>query len=221
MNPNTYIKKWYGENEPTIADKIKSLFRTGGNEPLAKRAVMAHYRIKSALSRIRAYVDRLNERDKELFEKAVESLMRKDEIHAKIYVNEVAEIRKVARQLLMVEYVLEQASLRLETFIILGNAFGDIVPVVGIIKEASNILKGIAPDLWIELNMAVNELSMIMAATGIDVAAGADVTMSEEARKIFEEAKIVAEQRMKEKFPELPAALSGSKESAGVVPQTP
>lgn len=217
MKPEDYLKKWYGASGPTIADKIKNLFKIGPEEPLAKRAVMAHYRIKSALSRIRAYIDRLNERDRELFERTVESLMKKDEIRAKIYANEVAEIRKVAKQLLMVEYVLEQASLRLETFIIVGGAFGDIVPVIGIVKEASNILKSIAPDLWIELNMAVNELSLIMAATGIDITSEAGITLSDEARKIFEEAKIVAEQRMKEKFPELPSLVAASKESEGAV----
>ncbi len=213
MGADTFIKNWYGSNEPTIADKIKGLFKTE-KVPLARRAIMAHYRIKSALNRVRAYIDKLNERDRELFERAVESLMRKDEPHAKIYVNEVAEIRKVARQLLKIEYVLEQASLRLETFIIVGETFTNIIPVVDVIKEASKILRGIAPDVWIDLNLAVNDLSMIMSATGIDLGGEAGITMSEEAKRIYREAEIVAEQRMKEKFPELPSLVSTSKESS-------
>ena len=219
MDSNSFIKNWYGSNEPTIADKLRNLFKNE-REPLARKAVMAHYRIKSALSRVRAYIDRLNDRDRELFERAVEALMRKDEVHAKIYVNEVAEIRKVARQLLTVEYVLEQASLRLETFVMIGEAFTAVIPVVGVIKEAANILRGIAPDVWIDLNMAVNDLSMVMSATGIDLGGEAGISMSSEAKRIFEEAKIVAEQRMKEKFPELPSLIASSTE-ANTVPQTP
>ena len=222
MDPNTYVKKWYGSNEPTLADKLRGIFKGGGREPLARRAIMAHYRLRSALGRVKSYIDKLGERDKELFEKAVEALMRRDEPHAKIYVNEVAEIRKVARQLLVVEYVLEQASIRLETFVILGNAFSDIVPVVGVIKEASGLLKGIAPDVWIDLDMAVNELNMVMAASGIDLMGPeGGITMSEEARKIFEEAKIVAEQRMKERFPELPTMLTTNKENVNTATQAP
>ncbi len=218
MDSNSFVKSWYGSNEPTIADKLKGLFKNE-REPLARKAIMAHYRIKAALSRIRAYIDKLNDRDRELFERAVEALMRKDEVHAKIYVNEVAEIRKVARQLLTVEYVLEQASLRLETFVMIGEAFTAVIPVVGVIKEAANILRGIAPDVWIDLNMAVNDLSMVMSASGIDLGGEASISMSSEAKRIFEEAKIVAEQRMKEKFPELPSLIASSE--ANSVSQTP
>lgn len=207
MDPKSYVKNWYGSNQPTIADKIKNLLKPD-NEPLAKKAITAHYRIKSALSRVKAYIDRLNEKDRELFEKAVEALIRRDEVHAKMYVNEVAEIRKIAKQLLMVEYVLEQASLRLETIMILGQAFGDIAPVVSIVKDAGSLLRGIAPDIWIELTMAANDLSTVLAATGVDLSSETSISLSQEAKKIFEAARVAAEQKIKEAFPELPSPLS-------------
>ncbi|WFO75277.1 hypothetical protein J4526_09485 [Desulfurococcaceae archaeon MEX13E-LK6-19] len=214
MDPKSYMKNWYGSNQPTIADKIRSFLKPD-NEPLAKKAITAHYRIKSALSRVKAYIDRLNEKDKELFEKAVEALIKRDEVHAKMYVNEVAEIRKIAKQLLMVEYVLEQASLRLETIMILGQAFGDIAPVVSIIKDAGSLLRGIAPDIWIELTMAANDLSTVLAATGVDLGGETSISLSQEAKKIFEAARIAAEQKIKEAFPDLPTTLSlSTKESA-------
>ncbi len=146
MTADAFVKSWYGSTEPTIADKIKSLFR---NEKvsLARRAIMAHYRIKSALTRVRAYIDRLNDRDRELFERAVDAIMRNDGMRAKIYINEVAEIRKVARQLIKIEYVLEQASLRLETFLTVGETLTSIIPVVDVVKEASKILSSIVPDV--------------------------------------------------------------------------
>lgn len=215
MAEKAFERAWYGASEPTIGEKLKSIFKND-KEPLSKRAVMANYRVRSALNRVRSYIDRINERDKELFERAVESLMRKDEARAKIYVNEVAEIRKIARQLLTVEYVLEHASIRLDTFMIVGEAFTTVAPVVGILKEAANILRGIAPDLWIDLNMAVSDLSTVMSAAGFDVGLGTEITMSPEAKKIFEEARIVAEQRLRERFPELPATAFAVGEQAGI-----
>ncbi len=220
MVADSFVKNWYGSNEPTLADRIRGFFRNEGKAPLARKAIMANYRIKMALSRVRAYIDKLRERDRDLFERAVEALMRKDEAHAKMYVNEVAELRKVARQLLMIEYVLEQASLRLETFIIVGETFTNIIPVVGVIKEASRILRGIAPDVWVELNMAVNDLSLVMAAGGIDIGGDITISMSEEAKKIYREAELVAEQRMKEKFPELPTLVSSAEGETNKVTQS-
>lgn len=215
MNPSSYMKKWYGEEQQSIADKIRNILKPD-NEPLARKAITAHYKIKSALSRVKAYIERLNEKDRELFEKAVEALMKKDEIHAKMYVNEVAEIRKMAKQLLMVEYVLEQVSLRLETVIFLGQAFVDIAPVLSVIKDAGTILKGIAPDVWIDLTMAVNELSQVLASTGVELGGETSITLSQEAKKIFEAAKLAAEHRIKEIFPELPVTTyEVPKEAAG------
>ncbi len=53
-----------------------------------------------------------------------------------------------------------------------------------------------------------------MNVTGIEIGGESSITLSEEAKKIYREAEIVAEQRMKEKFPELPSLLSTSKESS-------
>ncbi len=211
MGAARFAQMWEGSREPTIVDKIRG-FLSHDNEPMAKKAIMANYRIKAALGRIRAYIDKLNARDRELFSRAVEALMRRDEYRAKMYVNEVAEIRSIAKQLLTVEYVLEQASLRLETFLIVGGAIKEVLPVIDIVKEASGLLKGLAPDAWIELTLAMNDLNSVMTSTGFGVAGEHSITLSSaEAKRIFEEAKVVAEQQMKEKFPELPSLLMSKK----------
>ena len=206
MGMAKFSKMWDGGSEPTIMDKIRG-FLSNDREPVVKKAVMANYRIKSALGRVRAYVDKLNARDRELFNRAVEALMRRDELRAKMYINEVAEIRGIAKQLLMVEYVLEQASLRLETFLIIGHAIKEVLPVVDVVKQASGLLKGLAPDAWIDLTLAVNELNTVISSAGFGPVGEHTVTLSPEAKRIFEEAKAVAEQQMKEKFPELPSLL--------------
>jgi len=192
--------------EETIGDKIKKLF-TNQEDSMEKKVILAQYRLKTAMGRINNYIEKLSERDKILFENIVDALMKKDETRAKMYAGEVAEIRKISKQLLTVQYALEHASLKLETFLIYGGAVNEVAPVIGVMREAVGIVKNIAPDVWIDLQVAVRELETAMGESMADLGISVDVGVDVEAKKILEEAKIVAEQKMRERFAELPKAL--------------
>ncbi len=207
----------FGGNEPTIGEKIKSWFKND-REPIEKKAIIAHYRVKTALGRITNYLDKLNQRDRELFQRVVEALIKRDERKAKMYAKEVSEIRKVAKQLLTVQYALEHAALKLETFLIYGGAMREIQPIIGVMREAIGIVKQYAPDIWIDLQYAIRELEASMSAGIADISTELDVGLDAEARKIFEEAKIMAEQKMKEHYAELPKLLAEEEaEKAGEI----
>jgi division protein CdvB (Snf7/Vps24/ESCRT-III family) len=197
---------WNKEQE-SIGEKLKKWFNPD-KEPLEKKTIMAQYRLKTAISRISNYVEKLNERDRELFNNVVEALMKRDERRAKIYAKEVAEIRKVAKQLLTVQYALEHAALKLETFLIYGGAVNEVGPVIGVMKQALGILKSVAPDIWIDLQYAVRELETAMGSSIVDLTTDIDSGLDSEARKIFEEARVIAEQKVKEKFAELPKSIA-------------
>ena len=199
--------------EETIGEKIKKLF-VNEQDSLEKKAIIAQYRLKTAMGRIANYLEKLSERDKVLFENIVDALMKRDEVRAKMYAREVAEIRKISKQLLTVQYALEHAALKLETFLIYGGAVNEVVPVIGVMKEAIGIVKNIAPDVWIDLQVAVRELEAAMGEGIVDLTLGVDVGLDVEAKKILEEAKIVAEQKMREKFPELPKIPSAPEPGA-------
>ncbi|MEM1772387.1 MAG: hypothetical protein QXQ71_00990, partial [Desulfurococcaceae archaeon] len=102
-------------------------------------------------------------------------------------------------------YALEHAALKLETFIIYGGAVNEVAPVIGVMREALGIVKNVAPDVWIDLQVAVRELEAAMGGSIVDLSV--DVGVDTEAKKILEEARIVAEQKMREKFAELPKAM--------------
>lgn len=197
---------WFGPREPTIGEKLKSLFKTD-REPIEKKAILAHYRIKTALGRVNSYIDKLNQRDKELFQQVVDALMKRDEVRAKMYAKEVSEVRKITKQLYTVQYVLEHAALKLETFMIFGGAITELKPVIAVMRQAVSVLKSVAPDVWIDLQYAIKELEVSMGAGIADISSQIDVGMDAEAKRIYEEAKIVAEQKLKENFAELPKLL--------------
>ncbi len=212
-----YIMSQFGwGRQPTIGDKIKSMFRND-REPIDKKAILALYRVKGAISRINAYIEKLQEKEREYFHEVVESQINRDEKRAKIYAREVADIRKVTRQLYQVQYMLQHVALKLETFLIFHNATGEMKPVLAIMNQAVGLLRQAAPaDLWIELMAAMKDLEASMDITVVDMSLSTDVALDAEAKKIYEEAKIVAEQKLKERYAELPSLVNiGEEEKTG------
>ncbi|QGR20503.1 cell division protein CdvB1/B2 [Stygiolobus azoricus] len=204
---NDFIKNWNGKQEPTLAEKLKTAFKP--QQPLRYKLVMADYRLKTTISRLDVYISKLQERDRSLFEKVVEAQMSKDNMRAAMYANEIAEIRKITKQLLATQIALEQVQLRLETVTELGDVFNSLVPVVGVIRELRYAMKGVMPELSVELADLEEGLQEIVIEAGEFSGTGVDFTStSPEARKILEEATMVAEQRMKEKFPSLPSFVT-------------
>ena len=197
LGKEDFQKIWAG-NEKEKIPKSK--------EPLKYRLIQAQYKVRSMISRLDSYIARMQERDKTLFERVVEAQMSKDQARAAMYANEVAEIRKITKQLITTQVALEQVSLRLETVGELGDVYVNLLPVMGVIGELKSVLKGIMPELSIELGELGDNLQEVIIAAGEFSGVGAvGVASSPEARKILEEAATVAEQRMKEQFPELPA----------------
>jgi division protein CdvB (Snf7/Vps24/ESCRT-III family) len=207
---------WGSGRQPTIGDKIKSMFKND-HEPLDKKAIIALYRVKGSISRINAYIEKLKDKDREYFQEVVDSQISRDERRAKIYAKEVAAVRKVMKQLYQVQYMLQQVALKLETFLIFHNATGEIKPVLAIMNQAVGILRESAPaDLWIEIMSAARELEATMDTSVVDVSVGTDVALDTEAKKVYEEAKIVAEQKLKERYAELPSLVGeGEAEKSG------
>jgi division protein CdvB (Snf7/Vps24/ESCRT-III family) len=173
-------------------------------------------RIASVLSKLKIQVEkldqisaRLQERDKEIFDKCVKAEVSKDEAHAAIYANECAEIRKMAKVVLHSQLALERVILRLETIEELGDVLTTIGPVAGIVKGIKSQLTGIIPEVAYELGEINDTLDSTIAEAGDANARSESIKASdEEAQRVLGEANAIAEQRMKERFPELPSTLA-------------
>jgi len=204
---NDFMRNWNGKQEPTLAEKLKSVFKP--QQPLRYRLVMANYRLKTTINKLDVYISKLQERDRTLFEKVVEAQMSKDNLRASMYANEIAEIRKITKQLLTTQIALEQVQLRLETVTELGDVYTSLIPVVGVIRELRSAMQGIMPELSVELAELEEGLQEVVIEAGDFTGSGVEfTTTSPEAKKILEEAAAVAEERMKEKFPSLPAFVT-------------
>lgn len=172
-------------------------------------------RIANALSRLKIQVEkldqigaRLQERGKEIFDKCVKAEVAKDESHAAIYANECAEIKKMAKVVLHSQLALERVILRLETIEELGDVLTTIGPLVGIVKGIKGQLTGVIPEVAYELGEINDTLNSTIVEAGDANARSEDIKASdEEAQRVLGEANAIAEQRLKERFPEMPSAL--------------
>ncbi|QKQ99747.1 hypothetical protein GWK48_04500 [Metallosphaera tengchongensis] len=198
-----FQKYWAGSEDRDTFGGLKGAFKS--KEPLKYKIVQARYRLGSMINRLDVYISRLQERDRTLFERVVSAQMAKDTNRAAMYANEVAEIRKMSKQLITTQIALEQVQLRLETVGELGEVFVNLIPVVGVISELRSVLKGVMPEISIELSGLAEDLQGVVIEAG-DFTGGYSYTgaASPEARRILDEASAIAEQRMKEKFPDLP-----------------
>src|SRR3989454_9493442 len=99
---------------------------------------------------------RLQQRDKEMFQRCIGAQLSKDSAHATLYANECAEIRKMAHITLSSELALERVVLRLQTIEEFGDIMAQIAPVIGVVRETRGRITGIITEIATELRKEKN-----------------------------------------------------------------
>ncbi|MGC8673940.1 MAG: cell division protein CdvB1/B2, partial [Thermoprotei archaeon] len=113
------------------------------------------------------------------------------------------------------QLALEQVSLRLETIEEFGDVAVSMAPLAKVVGSIRSELSGVMPTVSFELGEINETLGQLVTEAGEAGGASYDVEASDEARKILEEAGAVAEQKVKERFPEAPSlgAVEADKEA--------
>jgi division protein CdvB (Snf7/Vps24/ESCRT-III family) len=202
-----FAKRWEeSPNQQPFTTKVKESLRPPG--PLKPRLDMAIRRIELQVQRLDQANERFSDRDKKIFARIVEAYTKHDMARANVFANELAEIRKMEKMIMHGRLALEQIVLRLRTVSELGDIVTTLAPAVSVLSSVKNGMTAIFPEAERELGQIGNMLNGIM----IDAGQSTGLTINfesanEDAQKILTEASSVAEQRIKEKFPELPAGI--------------
>jgi division protein CdvB (Snf7/Vps24/ESCRT-III family) len=106
---------------------------------------------------------------------------------------------------------LEQAVMRLQTI----HEFGDMASGMSMVKNVLGNIKtelaGKLPDISTGIGDVENSLENLTSDIGQAVDSdGVYVLANDESARILKEADLVAEQKMSQKFPEIPTSLTGS-----------
>ena len=209
-----FVKKWErGEYQPPFTTKVKETVRPAGPlKPLLNSAVR---RIEFQIQRLDQATNRFSERDKSIFAKVVEAYSKHDTARANVLANELAEIRKMEKIVMNARLALEQIALRLKTVTELGDMVGTLAPAVGVLRSVRTAIAGVMPEAGKELEQIGTMLSgIIMEAgqtTGLSLSFEAT---NEDTQKILTEAATVAEQKIKDTLPELPASIPTASQKA-------
>jgi len=204
-----FARKWESRREEQpFTDRIKEAVRPPG--PLKPRLDFAVRRIELQVQKLDQATERFAQRDKTIFARIVDAYTKHDTSRANVFANELAEIRKMERLIINARLALEQIVLRLRTVSELGDVVSTLGPAVGVLRTVRAGLVSVFPEAESELGEIGNLLSgiMIEAGQGSGMTLNFD-TVNEDAQKILTEAATVAEQKIKEKFPELPPGIPG------------
>jgi division protein CdvB (Snf7/Vps24/ESCRT-III family) len=198
-----FSKKWEGGKRRLIPAIRKP-------RPLKPQINYAANRVEQQIHRVNNYIDRYTDRDRSLFEKIVQAQEKHDNRRAKIFADELAEIRKQRNLLMNAKLSLDNVALRLRTVFEFGNFVSAVSPVVGTLQNIKKGISGIMPEVGNELGDVGLRLNDLVVEMGQGTGTAFDFEVSsEDAQKIIEEAAIIAENRMKMKLPELPTEESG------------
>jgi len=199
-----WARRWAGpEEEVSLARRVKELISPP--PPVKQQIITALYKIGAQINKLDYSLAKLQSYDKMLFEKTVNAIIEGDKSKAAMYANEVAEVRKMARVIMTVRYALERVKLRLETAVIFGDVQANLAPAIVALRQVAGYIKGMIPDVFAELVEIDESLQVAMMQATMQAPIPLESTyVTEEAQKILRDASIVAEQRLKESFPELP-----------------
>ena len=173
--------------------------------PMKQRITECLFKLKVQQRKLERTSYHMQQRDQALYGKCVLAVQAKNNELASMYANECAELRKMAKVVLHSELALEQVTLRLETVNEFGQVAYTMLPVVSVVKVLKSQLEGVLPEVSMELSQVNETLEGLTIEVGEATENTFDLSASSgESQKILQEANFVAEQKMKERFPELP-----------------
>ena len=186
----------------SLADKIREAIKP---TPVKRRIQIATYKLRNQTARLDKSIAQMESRDRGLHDKCVKALEARDTQTATLFANECVQIRKLIKTSLSSQISLEQALLRLEII----EQFGDMVhgmgSVKGILATVKRELEGKLPEISTGINDVEDSLENLTTEIGEVVDSdGTYVLPSDESASILKEADLMAEQKMRERFPEIP-----------------
>ncbi len=200
-----FDRNWNNQSRSGASEKLKESLKPQG--PLKPRIETAVNKLQLQTSKLDTMITKLNERDASLFRRVVDSMQRHDTDSAKVLSNELAEVRKISKTLGGAKMALEQVSMRLSTIHDMGDAMVALGPAMASIKGLKPSLGRFVPGADSEINNMHNLLGSIMTESlqsnslGIEVNTGGGGDIDQ----IMMEASAVAEQKVNDKFPSIPA----------------
>ncbi len=211
-----FSEKWQSTKKgPGFIERIRATVNPP--TPIKVRIDSASRQIRVLIAQLDSAVNRIRQRDEAIFAKVVASLATHDNEHASVYANELSEVRKMGKVVAQAQLALEQIVLRLGTITDLGDVAMTLAPAITVIRSMKQGLSSALP----EADREIGEISGLLSGILVDAGSVGGVSLNfdvanEDAQKVMEEAAAVAEQRIQESFPEIPAGISSQRQQEDI-----
>ena len=206
---NRFVSDWAKENKPSASSTIAETLHP---VPLKDRITTTVYRLNMVQRKLEDSRMRMDQKYKTLFNKCVKAQEGKDSATAIMYANECGQVRKMLQTLVTSQLAIEQVVLRLETVKDFGDVAAEIIPAAAVVRSVKGRLAGVIPEVSMQLGMIGQTLDSLVLEVGEATGTSwSTMASGEDAEKILMEASTIAEQRVREGFPELPSTSTAEK----------
>ena len=184
----------------------KFMGRVKPDAPLKNRIDTAQKKLQLQISRLGEIDTKLKNKHDAIFEKIVNAKKSNNETYAKVYANELAELRKMKNMVGNAKLSMEQVQLRLNTVSELGDVVVTLSPCMSLIKGLSTSLGDMMPSAAASMQDLSNMLGDIVTGSSIthDDSIGITETQNSDALSILEEAQSIVEGNIRNNIPEPP-----------------
>jgi len=203
----SFTEKW---NALKGNEKLSQAFmgKVKPETPLKNRLDGAQKKLQLQITRLSEIDTKLQQKNNAIFEKIVSSKKSNDETYAKIYANELAEIRKHQKMINNAKLSMEQIQIRLNTISELGDVVVTLSPCMSLIKGLSTSLGGIMPSVAESMQDLQSMLGDVVSGSSIT----SEGTMEQlsmnnaDAQSILDEAQMIVEGQKMQILPEPPTS---------------
>jgi len=204
----SFSEKWKVLNKESLSQKFMGTVKP--EAPLKHRLDVAQKKLQIQITKLGETEQKLQQKDAMFMDRIVEATKANNQSYAKMYANELAEIRKTNKTVSNAKLSMEQVQIRLNTVSELGDVVVTLSPCMSLIKGLSTSLGGMMPEVADSMQDLSSMLGDIVTGSTIthDGTMGEFNTSNNEAQAILNEAQAMVEGQTIQNMPEPPVSTS-------------
>jgi len=186
-----------------VVDSIKPDF------PLKHKIDVAGKQLENQISKLDKLENQLKSKNTMIFEKIVSAQKSNNNSHAKMYANELAEIRKIQNMVNTAKINMQQVELRLNTVSDLGDVVVTLSPCMSLMKGIIPTINNIMPSAASSMQDVSSLLEEMMGQTTMsnDLSMTQTTSISSAATSILEDAQSIVDGQTRTVMPEPPSTM--------------
>lgn len=204
-----HVKSKWVKSEQTLEDKNKANSNIDisikYSIPLKPRVDAVMDQVNSQVSKLDIILNEIKTKDYETFRSMLSSVKDNNTLNSRISLSNLAHIRKLIKIVSLSKVVFENLNIKLSTVSSIVDLVSILSPGIALVKNVRSSLISYMPESKYEIGSISDLIGGILVDAG---QIGSYIinfeTANEKASYLINEALLIAEQKIKEEFPDLP-----------------